>query len=273
MNYKLLFPSYRNRYLFIRRELQRWQPAARWREGLNLGTGEGDYDAMIAHHCQRLTACDINTEDVAFAARLNADVDNLRYQVADALALEFTDRQFDLVVSVDVLEHVGQPERMLQEISRVLAPGGMAFLSFPNLHFPVTYDPLNRLLGKPQQPVVRQGAYAFGHDYLIDPADLRQWAARYGLTVVEELPLSGYLAGLAEMYWTGVVQRWFKANATNLRRQSSSGRLVLRPSRSEPWLCWLTDALLWLDRRLGGLGHSSIGRGFVLRKPEAAAGS
>ena len=270
MNYKLLFPSYRNRYLFVRRELKRWQPAARWREGLNLGTGEGDYDAMIAGYCQRLTACDINTEDVEFAARLNADIDNLHYQVADALALDFADGQFDLVVSVDVLEHVGQPERMLQEISRVLMPGGIAFLSFPNLHFPLTYDPLNRLLGKPQQPVWQQGAYAFGHDYLIDPADFRQWAAKHGLTVVEELPFSGYLAGLAEMYWTGMVQRWFKANATNLRKQSSPRSFVMRPSRTEPWLCRLTDAFLWLDRRLGGLQRHSIGRGFILRKPGGA---
>jgi 2-polyprenyl-3-methyl-5-hydroxy-6-metoxy-1,4-benzoquinol methylase len=267
VNYKLLFPTYRNRYRFIQRQLKRWQPAGRWEQGLNLGAGEGDYDAMIAGHCRQLTACDINDADVAFAQRLNADVANLSYQVENALDLQFPNQHFDLLVSVDVLEHVGQPRRMMEEVGRVLRPGGLAFITFPNLNFPATYDPVNRWLAPVGQPRLRQGAYAFGHDYLVDPAEFRRWAENNQLEVIEEHPLSGYLVGLLEMYWTGIVQRWFKANATNLDKgNDDNSRVVLRPSRREPWLCLVTDAVLWLDARLNGKGKYSVGRGFVLRR-------
>lgn len=268
MNYKLLFPTYRNRYRFIRQQLKQWQPDGKWAQGLNLGAGEGDYDAMIASHCRLLTACDINAADVRFASQLNADVANLHYQVEDALALSFADNSFDLLVSVDVLEHVGKPARMIEEVGRVLKPGGLAFITFPNLNFPVTYDPINRWFGQPGQPRIYQGAYAFGHEYLVDPAAFRQWAHQNGLEVVSESGLSGYLVALLEMYWTGIVQRWFKANATNLDHQPNdeSGRMTLRPSRREPWLCLITDAIIALDGLLSGHARHSVGRGFVVKK-------
>ena len=47
MNFKLLFPTYRTRFQFVRQVLDRLfggQPVAR---GLNLGSGEGDYDPAI----------------------------------------------------------------------------------------------------------------------------------------------------------------------------------------------------------------------------------
>ncbi|MFQ5446737.1 MAG: class I SAM-dependent methyltransferase, partial [Saprospiraceae bacterium] len=148
MNYKLLFPTYRNRYLFIRESLEKFDGQEPFDQALNLGTGEGDYDAMIARHCGQLTGCDINENDIAFARALNAHISNLGYQIEDALNLSFDEGTFDLLISVDVMEHVGQPERMTEEIARVLKPGGLAFITFPQLHFPWTYDPINRLLGR-----------------------------------------------------------------------------------------------------------------------------
>ena len=175
MNYKLLFPTYRNRYRFIQQALQQYAP---FQKGLSLGSGEGDYDAMIAKHCTQLISCDINEQDVAFAKALNAEVANLEYRVENALELSFADNSFDLLVSVEVIEHVGQPARMLKEVARVLKPGGRAFITFPSQDFPFTYDPINRL-NKGQRKVA-QGAYAFGHEYLIPPTDFRHWLQQNG---------------------------------------------------------------------------------------------
>ncbi len=52
---------------------------------------------------------------------------------ADALALPFTTGSFDLVLSQAVLEHVLDPQRYVDELHRVLAPGGLVWIeaAFP----------------------------------------------------------------------------------------------------------------------------------------------
>ncbi|HMQ49028.1 MAG TPA: class I SAM-dependent methyltransferase [Saprospiraceae bacterium] len=265
MNYKLLFPTYRNRYQFIQRSLRRMAEKHKFALALNLGTGEGDYDQMIAAHCHRLKSCDINEQDIAFAKALNAGVSNIEYAVENALALSYPGDHFDLLISVDVIEHVGQPEQMVKEVSRVLKPGGLAMITFPSLDFPFTYDPINRILSFFSKKRIPQGAYAFGHEYLVSRKDFRQWAATYGLEVVFERNLSGYLVGLLEMYWTGIIQRIFKANATNISKQKDK-KVSLRPSTAEPLLARLTDGINQLDHSLFGKAAHSVGKGFILRK-------
>lgn len=265
MNYKHLFPTFRNRFQFVKKRLAAHGP---FKIALNLGTGEGDYDRMIAAHCQKLTGCDVNEGDLNFARDLNRDVQNLEYQLDNALDLSFPASHFDLLVSSEVIEHVGQPERMVEEIGRVLKPGGLAIITFPSEDFPFTYDPVNRIfqwISPGKGKLISQGAYAFGHDYLISPAKFRGWIAKNGLEIVEETTLSSHLVGLLEMYWTGIAQRIFKKNTGNLTETAESG-LKIRPVGNEPSLAKITDGLLAADRFLFGWSSRSCGRGFVLRK-------
>ncbi len=265
VNYKHLFPTFRNRFVFVKKQLAVHGPFGR---ALNLGTGEGDYDAMIAERCANLIGCDVNEDDIRFARQLNAGITNLTYQLDDALNLSFADGSFDLVVSSEVIEHVGRPERMVEEISRVLRPGGLAVVTFPSEDFPFTYDPINRV-GQWLRPgggrLVAQGAYAFGHEYLISPKKFRAWAAENGLEILVEKNLSGHLVGLAEIYWTGIVQRIFKKNNTNLTEVDESS-LKLRPTVGEPGLARVTDGFNAVDSFFFGQSRRSIGKGFVLRR-------
>lgn len=260
MNYKLLFPTYRNRYRFVQKALQEFQ---HFQQGLSLGTGEGDYDRMIAKHCDHLVACDINEQDVMFAKSLNADVQNLEYCIENALDLTFPDNSFDLLVSVEVIEHVGKPAQMVKEIARVLKPGGKAIITFPSKDFPFTYDPINRI-NKGERKIA-QGAYAFGHEYLIPPVDFRQWLQANGLTILQERNMSGYLVGLLEMYWTGGIQRFFKANSKNLSEEVTQ-KLTLRPSNKTPLFTFITDGILNIDHILFKNAHYSVGKGFIIEK-------
>lgn len=264
MNYKLLFPTYRNRYLFIEENLKRFEPKY-FQKALNLGTGEGDYDRMIAPFCQQLMACDINENDVAFARELNADIPNIQYQVENALQLSFADNTFDLITSVDVIEHVGQPEQMMREVARVLKPNGLAMITFPTWDYPFTYDPINKLGSLFTKKKISQGAYAFGHEYLIKGETFKNWSAQHALKVEKQKQLSGYFVALSEMYWTGIIQRLFKANAKNVSNDKEEG-MVLRPSHKAPFLVKLTDAFIQLDYFLFKKSKYSVGKGFVIRK-------
>ncbi|WP_207537003.1 methyltransferase domain-containing protein [Sabulicella rubraurantiaca] len=66
----------------------------------------------------------LNT-DVAFADGVHA--------IADAHSLPFPDGRFDLVVAVAVLEHVADPQRVVAEMTRVLAKDGHVYAVTPFL--------------------------------------------------------------------------------------------------------------------------------------------
>jgi ubiquinone/menaquinone biosynthesis C-methylase UbiE len=274
MNFKFLFPSFRNRFVFVRGKIKALAQEQAFDNALNLGTGEGDYDRMIAGYCRQLTGCDVNEEDLQHARAVNQGVMNLHYEPNDALALTYPDASFDLLVSCEVIEHVGvgKPEQMVREIARVLRPGGYAVMTFPSREFPFTYDPVNRCwqwLGdtKKNERLIAQGAYAFGHDYLIGSADFKTWAANAGLEILEFRNLSGYLVGLLEIYWTGIAQGLLKKNARNVDDAAETGGTGVRPtSTKEPALVFLTDFILWLDRILSFWSDRSLGKGVVLRK-------
>lgn len=51
--------------------------------------------------------------------------------VADAYKLPFTDDSFDCIVAAEIIEHVTDPKTFVDELIRVLAPGGALVVSTP----------------------------------------------------------------------------------------------------------------------------------------------
>jgi len=52
-------------------------------------------------------------------------------------AMTFKDEQFDLTISLDVMEHVFEPEQAFKEIYRTLKPGGLYICTFPVRNYQV----------------------------------------------------------------------------------------------------------------------------------------
>ncbi len=268
MNYKLIFPTYRTRYRFVKLALEELASRRSFNNGLNLGCGEGDYDPMISSFCKEMISCDINEEDISFARELNSGIENIEYKVENAIDLSFPDNSFDLIVSTEVIEHVGNSPKMIEEIQRVLKPGGVAIMTFPSVDFPFTYDPINRILSF-FKTNISYGAYAFGHDYLISKKDFRDWATNNDLSVMREQNLGGYFVGLTEMYWVGLVQKIVKPNSNNLQSSEKKSKLLqIRPSSKEPFLTIFTDALIKLDFFLFKNVDASCCKGFILKKED-----
>ena len=72
----------------------------------------------------------------------------VRAVVGDGCALEFADGEFDTVLSIQVLEHVFEPIRMIEELNRVTRPGGTIVVMAPQTanihHAPHHYQNLTR---------------------------------------------------------------------------------------------------------------------------------
>ncbi|HEY6917481.1 MAG TPA: bifunctional 2-polyprenyl-6-hydroxyphenol methylase/3-demethylubiquinol 3-O-methyltransferase UbiG [Allosphingosinicella sp.] len=96
----------------------------------DVGCGAG----LLAEPLRRLgaevTAVDAAPENIA-TARLHAEGQGLDidYKVGSADALE---GQYDLITSLEVIEHVTDPATFVNGLARHLAPGGLLILSTPN---------------------------------------------------------------------------------------------------------------------------------------------
>lgn len=55
--------------------------------------------------------------------------------IQDALNLPFADESFDAVVSFETIEHVNEVDHFLEEMKRVLKPGGLFICSTPNIYY------------------------------------------------------------------------------------------------------------------------------------------
>ncbi|WP_300034736.1 bifunctional 2-polyprenyl-6-hydroxyphenol methylase/3-demethylubiquinol 3-O-methyltransferase UbiG [uncultured Roseobacter sp.] len=107
-----------------------WQDA----DVLDLGCAGGFMAEALAERGAQVTGIDPAAEAVA-AARAHASEQGLgiRYDTGYGEALPYASDSFDIVVCVDVLEHVRDLPQVLAEVARVLRPGGL-FL----------YDTINR---------------------------------------------------------------------------------------------------------------------------------
>lgn len=62
--------------------------------------------------------------------------DVVSFMTGDAARMTFEDNTFDTIIMNDAMEHVGEPEKTLEECFRVLKPGGHLYINFPPYYHP-----------------------------------------------------------------------------------------------------------------------------------------
>ena len=155
---------------------------------LDVGCGAGLLAEPLARMGADVTGVDAAPENIA-AARAHAAGQGLaiRYQAGELAALP--PATFDLVTSMEVVEHVADPTAFIGELAARLAPGGLMILSTPNR------TALSRLLlveGAERVGAVPRGTHDW--DRFLKPEELTAMLDGAGLAVVDRTGLSPSLA-------------------------------------------------------------------------------
>ncbi|BBG04197.1 MULTISPECIES: class I SAM-dependent methyltransferase [Pseudonocardia] len=102
---------------------------------LEAGCGEGYGADLLAGTARRVLALDY---DATTVAHVRARYPRVAVSRANLVALPVPDGSIDVVVSLQVIEHLWEQERFLRECRRVLRPGGTLLVSTPNR---ITFSP------------------------------------------------------------------------------------------------------------------------------------
>jgi SAM-dependent methyltransferase len=94
---------------------------------LDVGCGAGQVVARLTEAGFETYGVDVSEPSIARARKFCE-----RCQVYDGKRLPFSDGSFDSAGALNVLEHVDEPEAFIQEVVRVVAPGGKVVISSPN---------------------------------------------------------------------------------------------------------------------------------------------
>ena len=98
---------------------------------LDIGCAAGAEIEPLRSRGFRIVGIDYSEKMLGFAQRQFAVLDGVHFCRADAESLPFASASFDQVVCLGVFEYLSTYDRCLEEIRRVLRPGGVVIISVP----------------------------------------------------------------------------------------------------------------------------------------------
>lgn len=104
---------------------------------LDVGFGSGGVIVAFNLAGAEMSGVDVDPELKEIAER-NILTNNAKAQlnIYDGINLPYGENSFDFVVCFSVLEHTSFPDKLLNEMLRVLKPNGRIFLTLPNKYYP-----------------------------------------------------------------------------------------------------------------------------------------
>jgi 2-polyprenyl-6-hydroxyphenyl methylase/3-demethylubiquinone-9 3-methyltransferase len=149
------------------------------KRALDVGCGAGLLCEPLARLGAAVTGIDAAAENIAAASAHAASAGhNIDYRCGDVGVLGLAG--FDLVTSLEVLEHVADPAAFVAALSAALAPGGLMVLSTPNR------TARSRLLlveAAERTGMIPRGTHHW--DQFVTPDELRDLLAETGLVMGE----------------------------------------------------------------------------------------
>lgn len=166
--------------------------------------------------------------DGVFAVCREAAAKGVRAQCADLNAphLPYQDRVFDAASCLDVIEHVLDPRNLLQELARVLRPGGVLVLTTPNTR--AYWHILTLIRGRFPRTSGDPEGYDGGHLHYFTFTDVRHLLREAGFDDIEEFGLYQWTSLNA---WGQIKERIKAMFGDRVKREFFSGGIVVRARR------------------------------------------
>jgi GT2 family glycosyltransferase/SAM-dependent methyltransferase len=98
---------------------------------LDVACGEGYGSNLLAKVAAEVTGLDIDPKAID-RAKKRFRAENLKFVTADCCEMPFEEKSFDFVVANEMIEHIPDHGAFIEEVKRILAPGGMLLVSTPN---------------------------------------------------------------------------------------------------------------------------------------------
>ena len=98
---------------------------------LDLGCGDGNFTASVCVRGFQMFGLDSNTETIAKALSRYPRIRFVRGTVYDDLAAQFGVTAFDAIISVEVIEHLYDPDQFAKRAFEALRPGGLFIVTTP----------------------------------------------------------------------------------------------------------------------------------------------
>ena len=116
---------------------------------LDAGCGTGTPLLFLSRFVRIIVGIDLSTESIRRAKTKSKKISycKVHFLVADAECMPFRKNVFDIVVAIELLEHVLKQSKVLMEFKKVLNVNGRSAISVPNALCPWNYT-LRKLLMK-----------------------------------------------------------------------------------------------------------------------------
>lgn len=98
---------------------------------LDVGCNTGYGTDIVSRSAKRIVGVDVS-EKAILSAHARYGRPGIDFQTIDGTRLPFSDREFDLIISFQVIEHIVDYGRYVHELKRILAPRGIVLFTTPN---------------------------------------------------------------------------------------------------------------------------------------------
>jgi 2-polyprenyl-3-methyl-5-hydroxy-6-metoxy-1,4-benzoquinol methylase len=109
----------------------------------DIGCADGYGTQYLAQFATQITGVDYSEATLAEARKKHAAKTNLTFISAKVPPLTFEDNSLDVVTAFQFIEHIHQRRAFMQDVKRVLKPGGLFLCSTPNIKMSIARNPFH----------------------------------------------------------------------------------------------------------------------------------